>query len=385
MVRPTWALVMVFFTFAALAEDSKFLKLNWVNDSHSYAIYIGEDVSSTEVYWRGALRGLEHFDARYGKSPIVFGSLVRAPLTESFILAHPRKTEYVFVYLHGLTDSAFQGKDLARALHRQGHNFVSVRLSGHGSDSSRVNSIGLSDWRGDVDLAVNEAKVFGKKVVLMGLSTGGALAIDRVLRDPTDIAGLVPLAPAVGLQNSLVGFLGDLGLIRPLSYFHPYSGVEKTRQVEVRQISAGTGSLAALYDLQAAIQSKVANMRARHATLNIPTVFVTSDADKMIRKDKVIETQDIFADYWWLNFAQDPSIEHSDMVVPSRLSQMTLRTPRAPLHSTIASDIRYFVHEDERATEILPFSTRQDTNAEFEIMAKIIGAKFLICDSLLAY
>jgi hypothetical protein len=127
--------LIVSFSPIAGAQSSS---VDWQPLSHGYTTYLGEDITKLNIYQDGQFLGQESFENRYGIDPNVVETIVTQPLTEPFILAHAKRTRYVFVYLHGITDSAFQGKDLARSLYNAGHDVLVTRLSGHGVDSVNI-------------------------------------------------------------------------------------------------------------------------------------------------------------------------------------------------------------------------------------------------------
>lgn len=113
--------------------------------------------------------------------------------------AHPARTACAMVYLHGFTASQGEGApvhaDLARAF---GCNLYLARLPGHGlraPDAMRgLSAAGLMQGAAAA-LAIGRA--IGDRVVLIGTSTGGALALALAAQHPRAVAGLVLWSPLV--------------------------------------------------------------------------------------------------------------------------------------------------------------------------------------------
>lgn len=353
----------------------------WEDLSQTYAVYVGDTSGSTNVYSAGRERGRESFDFRYGRRPSIFGSLVSKPLTESFVLSHPQKTDYVFVYFHGIHDSPFLGKDIVRALHSHGHNVMAVRLTGHGVQSPRGGEASLADWRRDVSDAVEQAKALGRKIVLIGHSTGAALAIDRVLRNPEDIAGLVPIAPAVGMNLAAARIAGRLGLIRPLSRLIPEVGNVERRQVEVRQLLIASGALASLYELGDYIQKKLAALKKSAHRSSLPALFITSENDEAIQAAQVPRAVEHFASAQWMKFEQAPSATRPSLSIDGNILHVSMK--QAPSHVSMQYDPAYTVHPFD-TKQILDFHTEEDTNPAFEIMMNAILEAFPTCADYLS-
>lgn len=114
------------------------------------------------------------------------------------------KTEYAIVYLHGFTASQEEGDpvhiDFAKKFRC---NLFLSRLEDHGIDTTEP----LLTFT--VDRIWNSAKEafaigqqLGKKVIVMGTSTGGTLALKLAAEYP-DIAGLVLLSPNIAINDPL--------------------------------------------------------------------------------------------------------------------------------------------------------------------------------------
>lgn len=113
--------------------------------------------------------------------------------------AHPARTACAIVYLHGFTASQGEGApvhaDLARLF---GCNLYLARLPGHGLQAPDAMR-GLTAER----LAQGAARALaiggaiGDRVIVIGTSTGGALALDLAARFPQALSGLVLWSPLV--------------------------------------------------------------------------------------------------------------------------------------------------------------------------------------------
>lgn len=136
----------------------------------------------------------------------------RAQVAESFILRHETKTARSALLIHGLTDSPYSMKDLAKAIFDSGMNVVAVRLSGHGTRAEDLHNVKVGDWIDDTRYGVELASRLGDKVILVGYSTGGVLAtiaVQKQMVPSARLSGLVLLAPAfdIGAKASLTCLL----------------------------------------------------------------------------------------------------------------------------------------------------------------------------------
>jgi esterase/lipase len=112
------------------------------------------------------------------------------------------KTAYAIVYLHGFSASQEEGNPVHRNLAKQlGANLYLSRLSGHGIDTSDalLHMTATSLWETAKE-AYAIGKQLGDKVILMGTSTGGTLALQLAATYP-EIAGLVLLSPNIAIND----------------------------------------------------------------------------------------------------------------------------------------------------------------------------------------
>lgn len=116
----------------------------------------------------------------------------------------PKQTEYAIVYLHGFSGSAEDGapvnEQVAKAI---GANLYLPRLYDHGLAIEE----GLNQYTGEKSLdSAREAlvigKKLGKKVILMGTSTGCTLALTLASQNP-EIAALVLYAPNIRIAHPM--------------------------------------------------------------------------------------------------------------------------------------------------------------------------------------
>jgi esterase/lipase len=111
-----------------------------------------------------------------------------------------RPTPYSIIYLHGFSASRQEIAPVcditAKALHA---NLFYSRLTGHGRDSSAMADLSVNDMLNDAVEALEIGKRLGNKVIVIGTSTGGALATWLASYDKSgSIAAMVLLSPNYG-------------------------------------------------------------------------------------------------------------------------------------------------------------------------------------------
>ncbi len=199
----------------------------------------------------------------------------------------PAVTEYSVVYIHGFSASRRETWPLADIVAgKLGANLYYPRLTGHGSSGSALAAATASDWIQDVCDAVNIGKVIGKKVLVIGMSTGGTLTLHHALTYPSDgIALLVLLSPNFGLRNRFIPLLGSPAL-RPLHNFlkADLAGFKPFNPDHERYWT----SRYPLSTLRNLMQVVALTTRIRRLTLQQPVMFIYSPADRLLNVGNLI-------------------------------------------------------------------------------------------------
>ncbi|NEW85003.1 MAG: alpha/beta hydrolase [Mariniphaga sp.] len=135
------------------------------------------------------------------------------------------QTEYVLLYLHGFSASRMEGYPVNEDFpKRYGCNAYLARLASHGLVTENP-LIDMTPYRlyESAKLALVIAQQLGKKVIIMGTSTGGTLALKLAADFPEMVYGLILYSPNVrikqkasvllskpwGLQIAKLNFGGD--------------------------------------------------------------------------------------------------------------------------------------------------------------------------------
>lgn len=120
------------------------------------------------------------------------------------------KTEYSLVYLHGFTASQGEGDPVHRDLAKKfGCNLYLSRLAEHGIDTTEPMANLTSDnlWE-SAKQALAIGKQLGNKVILVGTSTGGTLALKLAAEYP-DIYALILMSPNIAINDPTAWILNN--------------------------------------------------------------------------------------------------------------------------------------------------------------------------------
>ncbi len=114
----------------------------------------------------------------------------------------PKKTKYSILYLHGWSASSEEGAPLHVTLGKKyGANVYLPRLAGHGLvEEEALLGITATELLNSALEAFAVAKQLGEKVIIMGTSTGGTLAL-YLAATQKDIAALLLYSPNIELHD----------------------------------------------------------------------------------------------------------------------------------------------------------------------------------------
>ncbi|BDD03121.1 alpha/beta hydrolase [Aureibacter tunicatorum] len=115
----------------------------------------------------------------------------------------PEKTEYVVMYLHGFTASPEEGAPVHRNFaKRYQANLFLPRLQSHGLDVAKpMEDLTPENYLQSAKEALMIASHLGKKVVVMGCSTGGTLALYLAAHNPELIHSVLLYSPNIKLAD----------------------------------------------------------------------------------------------------------------------------------------------------------------------------------------
>ena len=153
----------------------------------------------------------------YSGSPLYPGRF-KTDWNRSYVIMPSGTPVGAVVLLHGLTDSPYSLRHVARRYAQDGWAAVAIRLPGHGTVPAGLGKVDWQQWMSATHLAVREARRLAPAPAplhLVGFSNGGALAMKYaldVLDDPklASPERIVLFAPMIGI-TSMARFAGVFG------------------------------------------------------------------------------------------------------------------------------------------------------------------------------
>ncbi len=173
--------------------------------------------------------------------------------------------------IHGFTGSPGEMRPLGEYLHAQGLTVQGIRLSGHGTTWEDMLKTGWSNWFSEVTEAYTRLASSCNDVFVIGLSMGGALALN-LAEEVTVKGGIVPICAPI--------YLGERkAYLAPfLHYFIPYTEkkVGKKNYEAYWYEKYPTKSVA---ELVKGIYKVAKNLRK----IECPTLIIQSKLDKTVQ------------------------------------------------------------------------------------------------------
>jgi esterase/lipase len=188
----------------------------------------------------------------------------------------PRQPSSAILMAHGLTDSPFAMRDMARFFQRQGFYVLALLLPGHGTRPGDLLQVRWTDWVRAHQRLLDLLLAQVERVYAFGFSAGATLSLYQGLLNPA-IRGLFLFAPALGV-SPLAQLARPLSLLgerwRRLAWFdvQPDSDCFKYESLPHRAIAEVCRMLRALRQLEAISSRQIPLFVAaseRDATLDV--------------------------------------------------------------------------------------------------------------------
>lgn len=199
------------------------------------------------------------------------------------------------IYLHGFSADPREVDPLPRQVAEgMGANLCYARLTGHGRDGAAMAEAALDDWLADAEEAMALGVRLGDRVVVMGTSTGGALALWLAAqpRWREHVAALVLLSPNLRLRNRAAALVrGALGrLLLRVAVGREY-GFEPQNEAQARHWTTRYPSSALLPMIELTRTVR----RLPLEKVNVPAFVAYSPLDRVVDPEATLAALDRMA------------------------------------------------------------------------------------------
>jgi alpha-beta hydrolase superfamily lysophospholipase len=198
--------------------------------------------------------------------------------------------------LHGMSDSPYSLRALARALAARRHHVINLRMPGHGTAPSALRSVTAPDMIAAVRVAMRHlsSQLGPRPVHIVGFSTGAALALDYAL---DSIDGEVSPAPAsLVLISPAVRIHATAGLARfknALSVLPGLAGLAYTQVLPeldpFRFNSFATNAGDVVHRLTRSVQQRIPKRAATPEPRLPPILVFKSAVDSTVTTEAVVD------------------------------------------------------------------------------------------------
>jgi len=115
----------------------------------------------------------------------------------------PKHRDIGVLLLHGFTSSLDTVRGLVPSLEKEGLRWRMPVLRGHGTTYRDMRGVGHREWLADAERALIDLWNEVDRIVVVGLSMGGLVALELGMKHPDKIAGVVTVAACLKFRNPL--------------------------------------------------------------------------------------------------------------------------------------------------------------------------------------
>lgn len=215
-------------------------------------------------------------------------------------------TPYSILLIHGLTDSPYSMRDLGKAFFDQGMNVVSVLLPGHGTTVEDLMKVDLMEWKREVDFGLQVASLVGRKVLVAGYSTGGALAIQLAYTRPNQVAGYFLFGPAIRFHS----WMGNLSCV--VHHWKKFREDHPEEILEDDPTRYNKMPVHAICQLKKLMEQNM--MISRVLEIDVPVFAAASDLDDAVDVDRIKRFKQFVRGPWeYFGFTKSDQVEHGSL------------------------------------------------------------------------
>ncbi len=209
---------------------------------------------------------------------------------------HNRKAKVGVLLVHGFMARPAQMDDLATFLHHQGYSTLSMRLPGHGTSPWDLHGRNWQQWLDAVKRNYSILTNCCEKVVMVGFSTGGALALLHAESKPPKLAGVAGAGIPLVIQGRGISLVPWMNRLNKLSARLPgkgrqrggvypfYATISKHPELEYQHIP-----MPALHEVL-----KITRQLKKHASsVAAPTLLLQATKDPVVLPRSAEKLQDM--------------------------------------------------------------------------------------------
>jgi carboxylesterase len=188
---------------------------------------------------------------------------------------HPTYERVGVLLLHGFTSHLNTVNGLVPYLERAGVDYEMPVLRGHGTRFQDMRGVTARDWYDDAEAALMKLAGRVDRVVVVGLSMGGLVALELGMRHPEEIAGVVTVAAALRFKDPLAPLTPLLARLVPF-----WPSPESFNDLSLKVNCKNYPKFAT--DAFASLLAYAGDIRARLPELRVPIRILQSRRDQVV-------------------------------------------------------------------------------------------------------
>jgi carboxylesterase len=205
--------------------------------------------------------------------------------------------EVGILLIHGFTGAPTEMKYLANYLNQMGYTVLVPRLFAHGTNVADMNRAHWEDWVASVEDGYYMLKTGCKKIVIAGLSMGGALSLyaGSYLDVDAVIAMAAPFGSISSIANKhLIPFLKIISFFKPYNRYKPVlgDGWFKPENAKDNVSYIGFTPLAGAYELDQLLQIS----KEEISKIQAPTQLIYSESDQTVPINHMKQIEEVVGD-----------------------------------------------------------------------------------------
>ncbi len=177
--------------------------------------------------------------------------------------------------IHGYTGTPREMRLLGEVLAKEGHTVLGMRLAGHATCKEDLVRMRYQDWLADVEDGCAILRERCDRIVLMGLSMGGILALIYAAQQTVD--GLVIMATPHHLPPDV-----RVPILKPLSLFIPYIKKGPPQWADMQAYAGHISYPEEPLRAMAEVRDLLAVMRAGLPAVEAPALLIYSRQDPTV-------------------------------------------------------------------------------------------------------
>ncbi|HLF98542.1 MAG TPA: alpha/beta fold hydrolase [Methylococcaceae bacterium] len=183
--------------------------------------------------------------------------------------------------IHGLLASPAEARDYGEHLFEQGYTVLGIRVRGHGTSPYALREQSWEDWYTSVRRGFNILRTYCRRIIPVGFSTGGALALKVAAECCSETIGVVALAVPVKLIDPAFMLVPLVhGTNRLVGWLSSYEGVKAFIEnvAEHPRVNYKNTPVRGLYELRRLIEA----MDEFLPLIDVPSLVVYADKDPVV-------------------------------------------------------------------------------------------------------